>query len=119
MDRRAPRTAATSAPSPSSARADPALPVASRAGVWWTASSWEPDPAAIRHEAPPAERVRSAFFVAAVALGAAALVHLLRYLLLVINRNTLLNWMVADAAALLCVLASLAAVAAVMACAIC
>ncbi len=75
-------------------------------------------PGRTRHEAPPADRVRSAFFVAAVALGAAALVHLLRYLLLVINRNTLLNWIVADAAALLCVLASLAAVAAVMACAV-
>jgi hypothetical protein len=58
--------------------------------------------------------VRTSFFVSAVALGAAALVHLLRYLLLVINRNTLLNWVVADAAALLSVLASLAAIAAVM-----
>jgi Domain of unknown function (DUF4328) len=65
-------------------------------------------------QAPPAERVRTSFFVSAVALGAAALVHLLRYLLLVINRNTLLNWLVADAAALLSVLASLAAIAAVM-----
>ena len=62
--------------------------------------------------APPADRVRTSFFVSAVALGAAALVHLLRYLLLVINRNTLLNWLVADAAALLSVLASLAAIAA-------
>jgi hypothetical protein len=64
-------------------------------------------------QAPPADRVRTSFFVSAVALGAAALVHLLRYLLLVINRNTLLNWLVADAAALLSVLASLAAIAAV------
>jgi hypothetical protein len=56
-------------------------------------------------------------FVTAVALGVAALVHLVRYLLLVINRNTLLNWLVADAAALLSVLASLAAIAAVMTCA--
>jgi Domain of unknown function (DUF4328) len=53
-----------------------------------------------------------------VALGAAALTHLARYLLLVINRNTLLNWLVADAAALLSVLVSLAAVAAVMTCAV-
>lgn len=53
-------------------------------------------------------------FVSGIALAAAALVHALRYLLLVINRNTLLNWLVADAAALLSVLASLAAVAAVM-----
>jgi len=68
-------------------------------------------------EGPSADRVRTTFFVAAVALGVAALVHVLRYLLLVINRNTLLNWLVADAAALLSVLASLAAVAAVMTCA--
>lgn len=47
-------------------------------------------------------------------LGVAALVHLIRYLLLVINRNSLLNWVVADAAALLSVLASLAAIAAVI-----
>src|SRR6201996_445254 len=69
-----------------------------------------------RRQAPPAERVRTAFFISAVALGAAAVVHLVRYLLLVINRNTLLNWLVADAAALLSVLASLAALAAVMTC---
>jgi hypothetical protein len=66
---------------------------------------------------PSGDRVRTTFFVAAVALGVAALMHLVRYLLLVINRNTLLNWLVADATALLSVLASLAAVAAVMACA--
>jgi hypothetical protein len=78
---------------------------------------YDAGPGRVRREAPRPERVRTAFFVAAVALGAAALVHLLRYLLLVINRNTLLNWMVADAAALLCVLASLAAVAAVITCA--
>ncbi len=71
---------------------------------------------ATRH-APSADRVRTTFFVAAIALGTATLVHLVRYLLLVINRNTLLNWLVADAAALLSVLASLAAVAAVMTCA--
>src|ERR1019366_485017 len=62
-------------------------------------------------EAPPAGRVRTAFFVTAVALGVAALVHLVRYLLLVINRNMLLNWPVADAAALLSVLASWATMA--------
>jgi len=71
-------------------------------------------PGRVRREAPTPERIRTALFVAAVALGAAALVHLLRYLLLVINRNTLLNWFVADAATLLSVLVSVAAVAAVM-----
>jgi hypothetical protein len=65
-------------------------------------------------EAPPANRVRAALFATVVALGVAALVHLVRYLLLIINRNTLLNWLVADAAALLSVLASLAAIAAVI-----
>jgi len=58
--------------------------------------------------------VHAAFFATAVALGIAALIHLLRYLLLIINRDTLLNWLVADVAALLSVLASLAAVAAVI-----
>jgi hypothetical protein len=71
-----------------------------------------------KRQAPPAERVRTALFISAVVLGAAALMHLVRYLLLVINRNTLLNWVVADAAALLSVLASLAAIVAVMNCAV-
>jgi uncharacterized protein DUF4328 len=65
-------------------------------------------------KAPPAGRVRGAFLATVLALGGGALVHLMRYLLLIINRNTLLNWLVADAAALLCVLASLAAIAAVI-----
>jgi Domain of unknown function (DUF4328) len=65
-------------------------------------------------QAPPAPRVRTTVLVTAVALGVAALVHLLRYLLLIVNRNILLNWLVADAAALLSVLASLAAIAAAM-----
>jgi hypothetical protein len=65
-------------------------------------------------QAPPARRVHAAYFATAMVLGVAALVHLLRYLLLIINRNTLLNWLVADAAALLSVLASLAAIAAVI-----
>jgi hypothetical protein len=69
-------------------------------------------------QGPTAERVRTALFLSVVALSAAAVVHLVRYLLLLINRNTLLNWMVADAAALVSVLASLAAVAAVMNCAV-
>jgi hypothetical protein len=59
--------------------------------------------------------VHAALFATVVTLGVAALVHLLRYLLLIVNRNTLLNWLVADAAALLSVLASLAAIAAVIA----
>src|SRR6202453_3550802 len=76
------------------------------------------DPGRDKRQPPPAERVRTALFISAMALGAAALMHLMRYLLLVINRNTLLNWVVADAAALLSVLASLAAIVAVMDCAV-
>ncbi len=65
-------------------------------------------------QAPPAGRVHAALFATVLTLGVAALVHLVRYLLLIINRNTLLNWLVADAATLLSVLASLAAIAAVI-----
>jgi hypothetical protein len=72
-------------------------------------------PGSTVRQAPPPSRVHVAFFVTAVMLGIAALVHLLRYLLLIINRNMLLNWLVADAAVLLSVLASLAAIAAVIA----
>ena len=68
-------------------------------------------------QAPPG-RVRAALFATMIALGVAALVHVLRYLLLVINRNTLLNWFVADAVALLSILASLVAIAAVIVCAV-
>jgi Domain of unknown function (DUF4328) len=75
-------------------------------------------PGSVVRQPPPASRVRAALFAAAVTLGFAALVHVVRYLLLIINRNTLLNWVVADAAALLSVLASLAAIAAVITCAL-
>jgi hypothetical protein len=51
-------------------------------------------------------------------LGIAALVHMVRYLLLVINRNTLLNPLVAAAALWLGVLASVAAIAAAITCTI-
>ena len=82
-----------------------------RWGLHDSIESTAPGRAGSRRQAPSADRVRTTFFVAAVALGAAALVHVVRYLLLIINRSTLLNWLVADAAALLSVLASLAAVA--------
>jgi hypothetical protein len=62
--------------------------------------------------------VHAAFFVSAVTLGAAALVHLVRYVLLVVNRETLLNSLVAVAAVGLSVLASLAAIAAAFTCAV-
>ncbi|MGH3598145.1 MAG: DUF4328 domain-containing protein, partial [Mycobacterium sp.] len=53
-----------------------------------------------------------------VVLGLAALVHVVRYVLLIINRNTLLNSVVAVAAVGLGVLVSLAAITAVSICAI-
>ncbi len=52
-----------------------------------------------------------------VVLGIAALVHLVRYLLLIINRSTLLNPIVAGVALWLGVLASVAALGAVVICA--
>jgi hypothetical protein len=92
----------------------PRYPVIPR---WGLQDRVEPDgsgPGSTARQAPTASRVHAAFFGTAVTLGVAAVVHLIRYLLLVINRNTLLNWLVADAAALLSVLASLAAIAAVI-----
>jgi hypothetical protein len=62
--------------------------------------------------------VRRALSAAVVALGIAALVHLVRYLLLIINRSTLLNPIVAEIAIWLGVLASMAALGAVVICTI-
>ncbi len=60
--------------------------------------------------------VRRTLSATVVALGVAALVHLVRYLLLIINRNTLLNPLVAKVALWLGVLASVAALGAVVIC---
>ena len=93
----------------------PRYPVIPR---WGLQDRVEPDggrPGSTVRQAPPATRVHAAFFATTLTLGIAALVHLVRYLLLIINRNVLLSWLVADAAALLSVLASLAAIAAVIA----
>ncbi len=65
---------------------------------------------------PSAPVVRTALFLGVLMLSIAALVYVVRYLLLVINRNTLLNSIVAIAADWLGVLASLAAIAAVITC---
>jgi hypothetical protein len=93
----------------------PRYPVIPR---WGLQDRVEPDggrPGSTVRQAPPATRVHGAFVATTLTLGIAALVHLVRYLLLIINRNVLLSWLVADAAALLSVLASLAAIAAVIA----
>jgi hypothetical protein len=64
---------------------------------------------------PSAPIVRLTLFLGVLVLCAAALVYVVRYVLLVINRNTLLNSIVAIAADWLGVLASVAAIAAVIA----
>jgi hypothetical protein len=64
---------------------------------------------------PSAAIVRTTLFVSVLVLSIVALVYVVRYVLLVINRNTLLNSIVAIAADWLGVLASLAAIAAVIA----
>ena len=68
-------------------------------------------------QAPSAGRVRTTFVRHRGGAGSGGAGASGAVLLLLINRNTLLNWLVADAAALLSVLASLAAIAAVMTCA--
>jgi Domain of unknown function (DUF4328) len=65
---------------------------------------------------PSAAAVRTTLFVSVLVLGFAALVYVVRYVLLVINRNTLLNSVVAGAADWLGVVISLAAIAAVITC---
>jgi hypothetical protein len=65
---------------------------------------------------PSAATVRATLFATIVALGIAAPVHVVRYLLLVINRNTLLNPLVAAAAVWLGTLASVAAILAAIGC---
>lgn len=61
---------------------------------------------------PSAAAVRLSLFVSVLVLGSAALVYVLRYVLLVFNRKTLLNSIVAIAADWLGVLASVVAIAA-------
>jgi hypothetical protein len=63
---------------------------------------------------PSAATVRTTLFLSVLILGGAALVYVARYVLLVVNRSTLLNSLVAIAADLIAVLASLAAIAAVI-----
>lgn len=63
---------------------------------------------------PAVATVRATLLATIAVLGVAALMHLVRYVLLIINRNTLLNPWVAGAALWLGVLASLAAVVAVI-----
>ncbi|ODR04594.1 hypothetical protein AWC25_00510 [Mycobacterium sherrisii] len=65
--------------------------------------------AAPPREGPSAATVRLWLFISVLVLGGAALVYVLRYILLVINRKTLLNSIVATVADYLGYLASVAA----------
>ncbi len=66
---------------------------------------------------PSTVLVESTLRATAVVLAAAAVVHAVRYILLIINRDTLLNTVVATVALWLGVVASVAALAAVIGCA--
>ncbi len=79
------------------------------AEVWQTSSA---------ESAPAPAPVRATLSTVTVVLGIAVLVHVVRYVLLIINRATLLNPVVAVAALWLGVVASVAAIVAVIACAI-
>ncbi|WP_082956011.1 DUF4328 domain-containing protein [Mycobacterium sp. E3339] len=64
---------------------------------------------------PSVSTIRTTLFVSVLVLGVAALVYVVRYVLLIVNRNTLLNSWVAAGADWLGILASAAAIAAVLA----
>ena len=81
------------------------------------------DPSAAAPPAPPrggpsARVVRLALTAAAAILAFAALVHVLRYVLLIVNRTTLLNPLLAATALWIGVLASVLAIFAVIGCAL-
>ncbi len=84
---------------------------------WGLADRVEQAPAVAetpRHTGPSAPIIRTTLFASVLVLSIAALVYVVRYVLLVINRNTLLNSLVAVGADWLGVLASVAAIAAVI-----
>ncbi|MGD1172756.1 DUF4328 domain-containing protein [Mycobacterium seoulense] len=84
---------------------------------WGLADRVEQTPAAAEAAARPGPAVpmiRTTLFVSVLVLGIAALVYAVRYVLLIINRNTLLNSWVAAGADWLGILASVAAIAAVL-----
>ncbi|OBF02545.1 hypothetical protein A5730_23435 [Mycobacterium sp. ACS4054] len=64
---------------------------------------------------PSVSTIRTTLFVSVLVLGVAALVYVVRYVLLIVNRNTLLNSWVAAGADWLGILASAPAIAAVLA----
>ena len=84
---------------------------------WGLADRVDQAPAAAEQSTqtgPSAAAVRTSIFVSVLVLSVVALVYVVRYVLLVINRNTLLNSVVAIAVDWLGILASVAALAAVI-----
>lgn len=77
-----------------------------------------PDASVESRRAATPTAVRATLLIAAAVFAVAAVAHILRYLLLLINRNTLLNPLVANGTLLMGVLASLAALVAVIATAV-
>jgi len=73
--------------------------------------------AAPPRQGPSPWSVRATLITTVVVLGVAALLHLVRYLLLIVNRSVLLNGIVAAGATWLGVLASVAALFSIVGCA--
>lgn len=85
---------------------------------WGLADRVEPTAAAAgapTRPGPSTPTIRTTLFVSVLVLGIAALVYVVRYVLLIVNRSALLNSWVAAGADWLGVLASVAAIAAVLA----
>jgi hypothetical protein len=109
------------APPPQRRRRPPLGPTPRYTAIprWGLVDRVDPDIATQIPAARPAPRpaqVRASFLASVVMLSTAALIHMVRYVLLVINRDTLLNSLVGVAAVGLSVLVSLAAIAAVIIC---
>jgi Domain of unknown function (DUF4328) len=87
---------------------------------WGLADHGQPVPVSAEtpHRGPSDSFVRATLLATAVVLGFAAAVHALRYLLLLINRDTLLPGLIAGAGLWLGVIASIAATIAVVFCAV-
>jgi hypothetical protein len=88
---------------------------------WGLADRFEQAPAmapAPAKKGPSAATVRTTLLVTVLVLASAALVYVVRYVLLIFNRNTLLNSVVAGAADWLGVVASVAAIIALITCAV-
>ena len=81
---------------------------------WGLHQYFDEQPPQADTDGPQAGTVRFLLIAAAVTLGVAAVVHLLRYVLLLINRGVLLHPVIAVGAVLLGLLASLAAIGVVV-----